>query len=292
MSGSPADTLLAADHATRRFGDVVAVDDVSVRVQPGEIVGLLGANGAGKTTLIRMLLGLLAPSLGVVSMFGTTPSRATRKRLGYVSQGLGLYGDMTVVENVDFNAHAFGVRPDQIDLSDDLMALGDRLVRSIGLGRQRQLAFACALGHRPDLLVLDEPTSGVDPLARARLWESIRSQVERNAGVLVTTHYMEEAEQCDRLVLMAAGRVAAAGDVGDIIAGRTVVAVDAASWSEAFTALSDAGYDVMLAGRRLRVVSDDAAAVDSVLRRADLEGSLAVVPATLEEAMVAVHTAR
>ena len=292
MSGRSAGALLAADRATRRFGDVVAVDDVSVRVQPGEIVGLLGANGAGKTTLIRMLLGLLAPSDGLVAMFGTTPSRVTRERLGYVSQGLGLYGDMTVAENVEFNAHAFGIRPDQISLSDDLASLSDRLVGSIGPGPQRQLAFAFALGHRPELLVLDEPTSGVDPLARARLWESIRSQVERGAGVLVTTHYMEEAEQCDRLVLMAAGRVAATGSVGDIVAGRTVVAVDAPSWSEAFTTLGDAGYDVMLAGRHLRVVSDDAAAVDAVLRDAGLDGRLAVVPATLEEAMVAVDTAR
>jgi ABC-2 type transport system ATP-binding protein len=292
VSSPPRVELLAADGATRRFGEVVAVDDVSLCVLPGEIVGLLGANGAGKTTLIRMLLGLLAPSDGAVAMFATTPSRATRRRLGYVSQGLGLYGDMTVTENVEFTAHAFGVGPDRIVLTDELAALGDRLVASIGLGRQRQLAFACALGHRPELLVLDEPTSGVDPLARARLWESIRAQVEHGVGVLVTTHYMEEAEQCDRLVLMAAGRVAATGSVDDIVAGRTVVAVDTGSWSEAFRAFGDAGYDVMLAGRRLRVVADDTDAVGAVLRSAGVDGRLAVVPATLEEAMVAVGTGR
>jgi ABC-2 type transport system ATP-binding protein/ribosome-dependent ATPase len=283
-TGSP---LLAADHVTRRFGRFTAVDRVSLTVSEGEIVGLLGANGAGKTTLIRMMLGLLPSSEGNVALFGATPTRSSRRRLGYVPQGLGLYLDMTVAENVSFNAGAFGISPGEIVLNDELEGMRDRLVGSIGLGRQRQLAFACALGHSPELLVLDEPTSGVDPLARARLWDVIRSQAHRGVGVLVTTHYMEEAQQCDRLVLMAAGTVAAEGTVEDIVADRTVVEVTAASWSEAFAALGDAGHDLVLAGRRIRVAADPSQ-VEATLRQAGIDAELEVVPAILEEAMVAV----
>ncbi|MCB0952996.1 MAG: ABC transporter ATP-binding protein, partial [Microthrixaceae bacterium] len=138
---------------TRRFGDHVAVDRVSLQLRRGQIVGLLGSNGAGKTTFIRMLLGLLRPSSGVVSLFGDPPSRNTRTRLGYVPQGLGLYGDLTVAENVEFIAAAFGVEvpvlPHQLDL------VKDRLVADIGLGRQRELAFTAAIAHDPELLVLD-----------------------------------------------------------------------------------------------------------------------------------------
>ncbi len=291
MTAAGSEALLTAEHVARRFGSFWAVDDVSIRVQRGEIVGLLGANGAGKTTLIRMMLGLLAPTKGGVSMFGETPSRRTRQRLGHVSQGLGLYRDMTVAENVEFQAAAFGIDPRQVPLPDELAAMSDRLVGSIGLGRQRQLAFACALAHEPDLLVLDEPTSGVDPLARARLWDEVRAQVEGDAAVLVTTHYMEEAQQCDRLVLMASGRVAAAGTVDEIVAGRTVVQVDAPSWADAFDLLGDAGHQVMLSGRRIRVLGTNKAVIRADLDAGGIAADLEVVPALLDEAMVAVSGA-
>jgi ABC-2 type transport system ATP-binding protein/ribosome-dependent ATPase len=281
---------LTASGVTRRFGAVVAVDDVSLHLEPGEVVGLVGANGAGKTTLIKMLLGLLPVSDGIVAMFGATPSRSSRERLGYVPQGLGLYRDLTVAENVSFHAAAFGLDASAVDLNDDLTAMSDRLVGSIGLGRQRQLAFACALAHAPDLLVLDEPTSGVDPLARARLWDAIREQAGRGAGVLVTTHYMEEAQQCDRLVLMAAGRVAASGTAMEIVAGRTAVQVVTESWSEAFTTLGDDGFEVTLSGRQVRVPAADTDRVRQVLDGAGIDAELTVVPATLDEAMVAVSS--
>lgn len=278
---------LAARAATRRFGNVVAVDQVALEVRPGEIVGLLGANGAGKTTLIRMMLGLLPASGGSVEMFGAVPSRDTRRRLGYVPQGLGLYSDMTVAENVEFQAAAFDIDAREIALSAELSSMGDRLVGSIGLGRQRQLAFACALGHRPDLLVLDEPTSGVDPLARARLWDSIRAEADRGAAVLVTTHYMEEAHQCDRLVLMAGGRVVARGSVADIVADTTTVEVGAVPWDEAFRLLGHAGLQVTLAGRRVRVIGATVDEVHAALADGGLaEATAQPVPATLDEAMV------
>ncbi|HEU5215762.1 MAG TPA: ABC transporter ATP-binding protein [Gaiellaceae bacterium] len=270
---------------TRNFGEFTAVGDVSMSVGNGEIVGLIGANGAGKTTLIRMLLGLLEASEGRVALFGLPPSRETRQRLGYVPQSLGLYADLTVTENLGFIAHAFRTEP-PADLPDELSEVRGRLVGDIGLGLQRQLAFVAALAHKPSLLVLDEPTSGVDPLARSRLWDTIHDQADRGVGVLVTTHYMQEADQCDRLLIMVAGRVAAAGTVREIIGGRTAVRVDAESWEKAFNALGEARLPVVLSGRSVRVPDTPAAEVEQVLRRAELSTRITTVPSTLDETLI------
>ena len=277
--------LAETSGVTRRFGEFTAVSDVSMSVGSGEIVGLIGANGAGKTTLIRMLLGLLEASDGRVALFGLPPSRETRQRLGYVPQSLGLYADLTVTENLGFIAHAFGTAP-PTDLPDELSEVRGRLVGDIGLGLQRRLAFVAALGHNPSLLVLDEPTSGVDPLARSRLWDTIHDQADRGVGVLVTTHYMQEADQCDRLVIMVAGRVAAAGTVREIIGGRTAVRVDAESWEKAFNALSEAQLPVVLSGRSVRVPDTPAGEVEHVLRRAELSTRITTVPSTLDETLI------
>ncbi len=200
---------------TRRFGDFTAVRAVSIAVRPGEIVGLLGANGAGKTTLIRMLLGLIPASQGQVRLFGAPPSRRTRQRIGYVPQGLGLYEDLTVAENLAFAAAVFGNRT--AGLAADRTTWPRVPVGRLPLGLQRRAAFVQALSHEPDLLILDEPTSGVDPLGRARLWQTIGDAARRGAGVLVTTHYMEEAGECDRLVIMADGDVVADGIADNIV---------------------------------------------------------------------------
>jgi ABC-2 type transport system ATP-binding protein/ribosome-dependent ATPase len=281
-----AGTVLAeTSHVTRHFGAFTAVDDVSMSVATGEIVGLIGANGAGKTTLIRMLLGLLPASEGSVALFGQTPSRTTRQQLGYVPQSLGLYTDLTVTENLRFTARAFGSTPPRT-LGDELSEVRERLVGDIGLGLQRQLAFVAALSHNPSLLVLDEPTSGVDPLARSRLWDTIHDQADRGVGILVTTHYMQEADQCDRLVIMVAGSVAAAGTVSDIIGGRTAVQVDTNSWEQAFTALTNARLQVLLAGRSVRVTDTSAAEVEQVLDTAGLSTRITTVPSTLDETLI------
>jgi ABC-2 type transport system ATP-binding protein len=281
--------LLRADRVSRAFGSFTAVDDVTMHVAPGEVVGLLGANGAGKTTLIRMLLGLLSTSAGTVGLLGGPPDRERRRRLGYVPQGLGLYRDLTVSENLAFTSHAYGHNPPP--LPDALRASGDRLVGDIPLGLQRQLAFLSALAHSPEVLVLDEPTSGVEPLAGAALWDTIHEQAEHGVGVLVTTHNMREAEQCDRLLLMSQARLVAEGSQSDIIGTTTALAVHTDDWARAFAVLNDAGEPVMLAGRDVRVADADADEVRALLTAAGLDVHVVAVAATIEEKMMALSRA-
>jgi ABC-2 type transport system ATP-binding protein/ribosome-dependent ATPase len=272
---------LEARAVTRRFGDFTAVEGVDLLVDRGEIVGLLGANGAGKTTLMRIVLGLLQPSSGRVALFGSPPSRATRLRIGYVPQNLGLYRDLTVAENLRFAAGVYSV-----DAAPPPEGTGDVLVGDLPLGMQRRIAFAAALQHSPDLLVLDEPTSGVAPLARARLWERIRAAAADGAAVLVSTHAMDEARQADRLVLMHLGRVVGTGTETDIVAGSSAVVVRSRRWADAFTALEDAGIPASLSGDALRVPGADAQAVAAALTAAGIDAALDTAAATLEEAMV------
>jgi ABC-2 type transport system ATP-binding protein len=272
-------TLAEAAAVTRRFGQLVAVDDVDLEVDGGEVVGLLGANGAGKTTLIRILLGLLPATGGSVRLFGIPPSRQTRRRIGYVPQGLGLYDDLTPEENLAFAHSAFGGEPGV--LPPRLRPLADVPVGRLSLGVQRRVAFAQALAHRPDLLVLDEPTSGVDPLARARLWETIREAADGGAGALVTTHHMDEAEECDRLVVMAEGRVVAQGTVADIVGDARVVVVQTDEWERAFEAIEAAGLVAALVGRTLRVPGATPATVEQTL--GGLPATVREAGATLEE---------
>ncbi|WP_336873926.1 ABC transporter ATP-binding protein [Rhodococcus qingshengii] len=276
--------VLRARSVTRKFGDFTAVDSMSMTVDPGEVVGLLGANGAGKTTLIRMLLGLLAATNGEVELLGGPPDRTRRARMGYVPQNLGLYRDLTVDENLAFSADAYGVPLPTVPA--ELHDVRTTLVRDLALGAQRQVAFLVALAHEPTVLVLDEPTSGVDALARARLWDTIRQQADSGVGVLVTTHYMEEAQQCDRLLLMSAGKLVGAGSENDIIGDTRAVAVHTPHWAQAFAALNNAEIPVILDGQSIRVPDTDPATIDSVLQSADISAEIRPVRATIEERML------
>lgn len=216
-----AEDVIVVDHLTRRFGGFIAVKDVSFRVRRGEIFGLLGANGAGKSTTFRMLCGLLPPSDGTLRVAGFDLRRAAaaaRGRIGYMAQKFSLYGDLSVRQNLRFFSAAYRLsgarqraRLEWADAEFGLGPIGDTTARDLPLGFKQRLALACALMHEPDILFLDEPTSGVDPLARREFWRRINALAEAGVTVLVTTHFMEEAEYCDRLVIMAQGAVLTAG---------------------------------------------------------------------------------
>ncbi len=280
--------LAEARQASMRFGSLLAVDAADLAIARGEVVGLLGANGAGKTTLIRLLLGLLQPGGGIVRLFGSAPSAATRRRVGYVPQTLGLYTDLTVAENWSFTAAAFGSAG--AGLPGAIAAWRDDLVGALPLGAQRQVAFAVALSHRPELLVLDEPTSGVGPLGAARLWEEIRQAADAGAGALVTTHNLEEAQECDRLVVMADGRVVARGTTAEVIGGRTVTEVRCDEASRAFALLDGRGFSAVMNGQRVLRVAGPATAVSDLLASEGIAATVSPVGANLEEAFVAIVT--
>jgi ABC-2 type transport system ATP-binding protein len=273
---------------TRRFGDFVAVDDVSFTVAPAQVFGFLGPNGAGKTTTIRMLTGLLAPSAGAARVAGhdVRDSRALRSRIGYMSQSFSLYGDLTVAENIELFAGLYGVtheryraRRDWIVQMAGLEGRERATTAELPLGFKQRLALGCAVLHEPAILFLDEPTSGVDPLARRAFWDLIYARAHGGTTVLVSTHYMEEAEYCHSLILMHRGRLIAHGTPAALRASMTepiyeIATADAPAAVHALTG-SSAVLEAALFGRAVHVVARDAAEavreVPHVLRAAAVD---------------------
>ena len=215
------DHVIDARGLTRRFGSFTAVDAITFHVEPGEVFGFLGANGAGKTTAMRMLIGLLVPTSGSATVAGfdiATQAEQVRRRIGYMSQRFSLYEDLTVRENITLYGGIYGVSDrDIVQRTGDILSriglehAGNELVREIPLGWKQQLAFCVALLHRPDVVFLDEPTGGVDPITRRRFWELIYETASTGTSVLVTTHYLDEAEYCNRISIMVNGAMAAMG---------------------------------------------------------------------------------
>ena len=247
------EVVIRTENLERRFGDFLAVRELDLSVRRGEVFGLLGANGAGKSTTFRMLCGLLPPSGGQIEVAGvdlrTAPAEA-RARIGYMAQRFSLYGNLTVRENLRFFASAYGLsgsrRTERIDWALVQFELADHVDSgsdSLPLGFKQRLAMAAALMHEPEILFLDEPTSGVDPLARRDFWQHINALAEAGVTVLVTTHYMEEAEYCDRLAIMAAGRVLALGTPAEIKAQTADETGPASSLEEAFIRLATSGAE-------------------------------------------------
>jgi ABC-2 type transport system ATP-binding protein len=224
--GGTARGAVDVEALTKRFGDFTAVDAISFHVSAGEVFGFLGANGAGKTTAIRMLTGLLEPTSGRAIVAGydvATEPEMVKRRIGYMSQRFSLYEDLTVQENVQLYAGIYGLSDEHIEerTGELLTRLGMEgrrrsLVASLPLGWRQKLAFSVALVHRPAIVFLDEPTGGVDPITRRQFWEMIYEAAERGTTVFVTTHYMDEAEYCDRISIMVDGAVAALGTPGEI----------------------------------------------------------------------------
>jgi len=264
---------ILVDQATKRFGDLLAVDDVSIEVPEGAILGVIGPSGAGKTTVVRMLTGALAPTEGTVRVLGEDPRRfrrRTRQRLGYMPQLFSLYPDLSARENVDFIASLFGMlfrrrhrrSREVLELVDLWDARGRRASQLSG-GMQRRLELACALVHEPALLFLDEPTTGIDPLLRERIWEELQRLRNDGRTLLVTTQYLSEAELCDRVALIANGRlvahdtpeglrrVAIGGDLVDI---ETVAPFEASTLDDVPVVLSSD----QVGPRHFRVVVEDA----------------------------------
>jgi ABC-2 type transport system ATP-binding protein len=212
------------ENLTRRFGQFIAVDSVSIEVQRGEIFGFLGANGAGKTTMIRMLCGLLEPSEGSATVAGFDVYRESeeiKKNIGYMSQKFSLYDDLTIAENIEFFGGVYNLSFSQIQQRKkeliEQVGLGDyagKLTRELPLGFKQRLALGCALLHDPPIVFLDEPTSGVDPQARRGFWELIYRTVEMGKTIFVTTHFMDEAEYCHRVSIMRAGKLIALDSPG------------------------------------------------------------------------------
>jgi ABC-2 type transport system ATP-binding protein len=227
---------IEAHDLTRTFGAFTAVDHITFEVRAGEVFGFLGANGAGKTTAIRMLTGLLRPSGGRASVAGHdvyTESEAIKRSIGYMGQRFSLYEDLTVRENVALYGGIYGLAPrlvrertDRMLARLDLSGAADQLVRALPLGWRQKLALSVALLHEPRIVFLDEPTSGVDPITRRQFWELIYEASAAGTTVLVTTHYMDEAEYCDRISIMVSGRIEALGTPADLKHQYSVPSID------------------------------------------------------------------
>ena len=300
------ETAIETHNLTKRFGDFVAVDRVSFTVRTGEVVGYLGPNGSGKTTTIRMLLGLLQPSDGEGRVLGYDIRRqaeSVRPLVGYMSQKFALYEDLTVRENLDFYAGVYGVPPrerrDRVKEVQQLIGLNgrdDERAGELSGGWRQRLALGCALAHRPQLLFLDEPTSGVDPSARRAFWDLIYDLASRGTTVFVTTHYMDEAEHCGRVGIMFRGQLLAMDTPG----GLKATALPGAAWDviaspllEALAALHQVPGVVQasLAGDRLRAITANGhtpESISSALAGLGFAGAIVErVEATLEDVFIA-----
>ena len=276
-----ADSTLAIEvrGLTRRFGAFVAVNDLAFGVRPGEIFGFLGANGAGKSTTIRMLCGLLRPTSGTALVGGVDVSRdpeGVKRRIGYMSQKFSLYEALTVDQNIRFFGGIYGLSGQRFDERRrfvlDMAGLSGRehtLTKELPGGWRQRLALGCAILHEPRIVFLDEPTGGVDPLSRRRFWDLIGDLSRSGVTVLVTTHYLDEAEHCHRLAIIHAGRLAAlgtAGELKEVFASRPILEINASKPVDAMQIL-----DGLPAVEKTSLFGTS---VHAVLRREDIESSV------------------
>ncbi len=312
MTPDPAPLAVTLRDLSRHFGDFVAVDRVSLDVRQGEIFGFLGPNGAGKSTTIRMLCGLLEPSAGSGTVAGfdiRTEREQIKRSIGYMSQKFSLYEDLTVEENINFFSGIYRIpkekKADRKEWVLQISGLQDHRKSRTGLlpgGWKQRLSLGCALLQEPRILFLDEPTSGVDPLSRRQFWDLIYGLASTGVTVFVTTHYMEEAEYCDRLALIYRGELIAEGTAGQLkehAMADQVLRIVCAQPQEALLVASafQGARDAALFGRELHVMTEDAEALAPRLRQALEQAGFAVEAAeritpSLEDVFVSLIEAR
>jgi ABC-2 type transport system ATP-binding protein len=265
---------VATRDLTKRFGRFTAVESLTLEVGRGEVFGLLGSNGAGKSTAIRMLCGLLLPTSGSAKVLGVDVARypeTVKRSLGYMTQRFSLYDDLTVLQNLRFYGGVYGLRGAALREREawairtaSLEGREHALTRTLASGWKQRLALACAVLHRPRVLFLDEPTGGVDPISRRHFWGLIDTMAGDGITVIVTTHYLDEAEHCGRIALMHAGRLVALGSVRqlkEVFAGRAILEISCPRYLDALRALEAQSWVLECAvfGTRLHVVAEDAA---------------------------------
>ena len=291
----------------KRFGDFVAVDNVSLTVNRGEIFGFLGSNGAGKTTTIRMLCGLLTPTSGSARVGGfdlATQAEQIKQTIGYMSQKFSLYDDLSVAENIDFFSGVYSVpqtlrreRKESVLKMSGLENRGDTMTRLLPTGWKQRLALGCAILHQPPILFLDEPTSGVDPIARRSFWDLIYQLSAEGHTVFVTTHYMDEAEYCHRLALMHRGRLIGLGPASELkaaLVSHTLMHLESTDVLESLRALeqSEKVVEAAVFGSGLHLTVRDPAVAERAVRQALSERGigikrLSVIEPSMEDVFVA-----
>jgi len=305
-------SAIIARGLTKRFGDFTAVDGIDFEVRRGEIFGFLGPNGAGKTTTIRMMLGLLKPTAGTVEVLGVPviehPERI-RPRIGYMSQRFSLYNDLTVLQNLRFYGRAYGLDDDLLQerIQDAIRMAGleghERThTKDLSGGWRQRLALSAAILHRPELVFLDEPTAGVDPVSRRAFWDLLYRLIVEGITIFVTTHYMDEAEHCHRLAFIQRGRIIASGEPAEIkrnvMRGQVleIAPSDAPQAVKVLRAARESGRlpldEVALYGALVHVVAQDMeqhrGAIAAELRRAGIEpGEMVVIEPSLEDVFIA-----
>jgi drug efflux transport system ATP-binding protein len=306
------ESSVVVQNLTKRFGTFVAVDDVSFEARRGEIFGFLGPNGSGKSTTIRILCGLLRPSSGQATVSGIDVARnpeAVRQQIGYMSQKFSLYNDLRVAENLEFFAGMYSVPkreiPARIAWALKMAGLEGREhnpTSSLAVGWKQRLALGCAVLHRPPVVFLDEPTSGVDPVSRRQFWDLIHSMVGEGITVFVTTHYMDEAEYCNRLVLLDRGRIVAMGTPTELksrhMKGQLLM-IECEPLGPALEALQSAAdvLDAAVFGSGIHVVVADAATAAPKIRellsaKQFRVGQIEEIPPSLEDVFVSLTAAR
>jgi ABC-2 type transport system ATP-binding protein len=297
---------VAAEELTKEFGDFTAVDHISFRITTGEIFGFLGPNGSGKTTTIRMLLGLLRPTGGSATVLGYDIEKEPeqiRKRIGYMSQQFSLYNDLTVSENLNFYGGTYGVTGQRLrDRKDYILEMANlkgrerEMTKNLSGGWKQRLALGTAIIHEPDMLFLDEPTAGVDPISRRAFWDLLYELSDQGTTIFVTTHYMDEAEHCQSLAFIHLGRIVARGtpqEIKETIMKGQVMEIDCADPDLALSTLRDSSLfdEVALYGALIHVVGADLEAhrstIEHLLRDEKVEiTSMDIIAPSLEDVFI------